>query len=139
MTIRFFGICGRRPRPNFKGRRQHEAIRQQEPPERNWRDGIITANDLQTKTFAPVRIILPGLIPEGVTILAGKPKIGKSWLELDIGLAVAGDRYVLGQTKPVQGDTLYLALEDNQRRLKKRPRGHQRMVQISRETTPYTD
>jgi AAA domain len=103
-----------------KGRRQHEAIRQQEPPERNWRDGIITAKDLQTKTFAPVRIILPGLIPEGVTILAGKPKIGKSWLELDIGLAVAGDRYVLGQTKPVQGDTLYLALEDNQRRLKKR-------------------
>jgi len=89
-----------------------------EPP--TWRDGLITAKDLQTKTFAPVRIILPRLIPEGVTILAGKPKIGKSWLQLDIGLAVASDRFVLGAEKPVQGDCLYLALEDNQRRLKER-------------------
>jgi AAA domain len=86
----------------------------------SWRDGLITAKDLQTKVFAPVRIILPGLIPEGVTILAGKPKIGKSWLLLDVCMAVAGDRFVLGETKPVQGDVLYLALEDNQRRLKKR-------------------
>jgi RecA-family ATPase len=103
-----------------KGRRQHEAVRQQVPPERNWRDGLITAKALQTKMFAPVRIIVPGLIPEGVTVLAGKPKIGKSWLALDICAAVAGDRFVLGQTKPVQGSALYLALEDNQRRLKKR-------------------
>jgi predicted ATP-dependent serine protease len=65
---------------------------------------LITAKALQTKTFAPVRIIVPGLIPEGVTILAGKPKIGKSWLALDICAAVAADRFVLGETKPVQGD-----------------------------------
>jgi hypothetical protein len=35
-------------------------------------------------------------------------------------VAVAGDRFVLGETKPVQGHALYLALEDNERRLKKR-------------------
>jgi hypothetical protein len=87
---------------------------------KTWRDGLITAKALQTKAFAPVRIILPGLIPEGVTIVAGKPKIGKSWLALDVCLAVAGDRFVLGETKPVQGDVLYIAAEDNQRRLKKR-------------------
>jgi AAA domain len=75
---------------------------------------------LQSKTFAPVRIILPGLIPEGVTILAGKPKIGKSWLALDVCAAIAGDRFVLGEMKPVQGDVLYIAAEDNQRRLKQR-------------------
>jgi RecA-family ATPase len=91
-----------------------------ESTSRTWRDGLITAKALQTKTFAPLRIILPGLIPEGVTIVAGKPKIGKSWLLFDICLAVAGDRFVLGEMKPVQGDVLYLALEDNQRRLKKR-------------------
>jgi len=89
-------------------------------PRTDWRDGLITAKALQTKTFAPVRIIVPGLIPEGVTIVAGKPKIGKSWLALDVCAAVAGGRFVLGTTKPVQGDALYLALEDNQRRLKKR-------------------
>jgi hypothetical protein len=42
---------------------------------RTWRDGLITAKALQTKTFAPVRIILPDLIPEGVTLVAGKPKV----------------------------------------------------------------
>jgi predicted MarR family transcription regulator len=87
---------------------------------KTWRDGLITARELQTKQFKPVRIILPDLIPEGVTILAGKPKIGKSWLMLDVCVAVAGDRFVLGDKKPVPGDVLYLALEDNQRRLKKR-------------------
>jgi hypothetical protein len=87
---------------------------------KTWRDGLISARELQKKQFKPVRIILPGLIPEGLTILAGKPKIGKSWLMLDVCVAVAGDRFVLGDKKPAQGDVLYLALEDNQRRLKKR-------------------
>ena len=59
---------------------------------KTWRDGLITARELQTKQFKPVRIILPELIPEGLTILAGKPKIGKSWLMLDVCVAVAGDR-----------------------------------------------
>jgi hypothetical protein len=98
--------------------RDRDAQRQR--AQRTWRDGLITAKDLQSKTFDAVRIILPGLIPEGVTILAGKPKIGKSWFLLDVCMAVAGNRFVLGETKPVQGDVLYLALEDNQRRLKKR-------------------
>ena len=101
--------------------READARRAKEKPSlKTWRDGLITAKALQTKTFAPVRIIVPSLIPEGVTILAGKPKIGKSWLALDICAAVAGDRFVLGETKPVQGNALYLALEDNERRLKKR-------------------
>jgi AAA domain-containing protein len=95
-------------------------VREQIAP-KAWHQGLITARDLQSKTFKPVRIILPGLIPEGVTLLAGKPKVGKSWLALDVCLAVADEtRYVLGEMRPVHGDVLYLALEDNQRRLKKR-------------------
>src|SRR5262245_48195323 len=77
---------------------------------KSWKDGLITARELQTKQFEPVRIILPELIPEGVTLLAGKPKIGKSWFALDVCVAVAGDRFVLGEVKPVQGAVLYLAL-----------------------------
>jgi hypothetical protein len=50
------------------------------------------------------------IIPEGLTILAGKPKIGKSWLILDLALRVAAD-----------GDSaIYLALEDNPRRMQRR-------------------
>ena len=84
---------------------------------KTWRDGLITAEALQSKQFKPIRIVLPGIFPEGATIFAGKPKVGKSWWLLDVCLAVAGNRFVLGEMKPIQGDVLYLALEDNQRRL----------------------
>jgi hypothetical protein len=85
-----------------------------------WRGSVITASDLKSKTFSPVKYVVPGYIPEGVTIFAGKPKIGKSWLLYDLCLASAANRFVLGQIKPIQGDVLYLALEDSERRLKKR-------------------
>lgn len=86
-----------------------------------WKDRIYDAHELSARTFDPVKWMLPGIIPEGVTILAGKPKIGKSWFALDICIAAAdGSRYTLGDLKPRHGDCLYLALEDNQRRMKKR-------------------
>jgi hypothetical protein len=81
---------------------------------------VITASALKDKTFKALRYVVPGYIPEGVTIFAGKPKIGKSWLLYDICLACAADRFVLGTIKPAQGDVLYLALEDSERRLQKR-------------------
>ena len=93
--------------------------RSAKPP--TWEERIYDASTLSAKTFDPVRWMLPGVIPEGVTILAGKPKIGKSWLALDICIAAAdGSRYTLGDLKPRHGDCLYLALEDNERRMKKR-------------------
>lgn len=87
---------------------------------RDWRAKIVMASDLQAMTFPPVRHILPGYISEGATIIAGKPKIGKSWLTLDLCLAATANRFTLGTLKPAQGDVLYLALEDNNRRLKRR-------------------
>jgi hypothetical protein len=66
------------------------------------------------------RVLPPRAGPETLTILAGRPKLGKSWLMLDVGLAVAAGRYCLGETKCEQGDVLYLALEDNERRLQSR-------------------
>jgi hypothetical protein len=85
-----------------------------------WRSAVISANDLKATQFSPIKYVLPGYISEGVTIFAGKPKIGKSWLLYDVCLACTADRFVLGDIKPVQGDVLYLALEDSRRRLKKR-------------------
>ena len=81
---------------------------------------IKTAALLQGMTFAPLKYIVPGLIVEGLIILAGKPKARKSWFALDIALAVAADRSCLGDRKPESGDVLYLALEDGERRIKKR-------------------
>jgi hypothetical protein len=97
-----------------------EAPERAMPSGSNWRKGALLASALQGMTFAPVRYVLPGYVPEGVTILAGKPKAGKSWLALDLCLATAAGRFTLGTLKPFPGDVLSLALEDNPRRLKRR-------------------
>lgn len=44
---------------------------------------FITAAELQQMNFPPVRWVVPEIIPEGLTLLAGKPKLGKSWLVLE--------------------------------------------------------
>jgi len=64
---------------------------------------------LSTKVKEPSWII-PNLLPEGFTILGGKPKVGKSWLALQIALTCVqlGKRVV------------YFALEDTIGRLQKR-------------------
>jgi len=78
-----------------------------------------TARDLQSMRFPPPKWVVPGLLPEGLSILAGKPKLGKSWLCLDFSLAVAGNRYTLDRFCEA-GDVLYIALEDTPRRLRNR-------------------
>jgi hypothetical protein len=85
-----------------------------------WRSSVVTAEALRTKQFSVPQVILPGLICEGVTILASKPKVGKSWLALDVCIATAANRFTLGSLRPKTGDVLYLALEDSQRRLQRR-------------------
>jgi hypothetical protein len=81
---------------------------------------IQNAAVLRTKTFAPLKYIVPGLIVEGLVLLAGKPKVRKSWMALDISLATAAGRICLGDRKPQQGAVLYLGLEDGERRLQRR-------------------
>jgi AAA domain len=81
---------------------------------------IATAAALRIKDFPPIKYIVPSYIPEGCTILAGGPKIGKSWLMLDVGLAVARGGDCLSGIKCDAGSVLYLGLEDNERRLQSR-------------------
>jgi hypothetical protein len=85
-----------------------------------WIEGAVTAAQLQRMTFEPLRFVVPELVPEGVALLAGKPKVGKSWMMLDLAIAVTSDRFTLGEIKRAQGDVLYLALEDGKRRLQRR-------------------
>jgi hypothetical protein len=76
--------------------------------------------DLKAKKFDPLKWIVHSILPEGCVILAGRPKKGKSWLALDIGLAVAEGGVCLFGLNVEAGDVLYLALEDTERRLKDR-------------------
>ena len=75
---------------------------------------------------------MPGIIPEGMGLLAGGPKVGKSWLGYALSLAIARGADALGgiptgTARPV----LYLALEDGDRRMKER-----RQVLLGDEPTP---
>lgn len=80
----------------------------------------ITARALADLVFPPVNYVVPQFVCEGLTLLAGKPKLGKSWLCMDMALAVASGGVCLGNIRCEQGDVLYLALEDNRRRLQSR-------------------
>lgn len=85
-----------------------------------FRPKICTARELMAREIAPARFIANGLIAEGLTIFAGNPKLGKSWAMLNLGLAVAFGGVWLGSVQVEAGDVLYLALEDNERRMKTR-------------------
>jgi hypothetical protein len=78
-----------------------------------------SAGSLLKTEFKPVFFIVQGLLPEGVFLLVASPKVGKSWLTLQLALAVAAGGSVLN-AKAAEGDVLVLALEDNDRRLKSR-------------------
>jgi len=85
-----------------------------------WRSHVTSAADLLLMEFPPISFVVPGFVPEGLCILAGRPKIGKSWLALDICLGVACGDDVLGGLVPVTGDVLCCAMEDTNRRLQRR-------------------
>lgn len=80
----------------------------------------ITGDALIKRKFAEPRWVIPGILPVGVTIIAGKPKIGKSWLVLAFVIAISLGRRVLDYFDAIKGEVAYLALEDRPRTLKER-------------------
>jgi hypothetical protein len=69
--------------------------------------------------LASVPFVVDGLIAPGLHLLAGAPKVGKSWLALWLSLTVAkGD--AVWNMKTRQGTTLYLCLEDSTIRIQNR-------------------
>jgi AAA domain len=80
----------------------------------------MSAADLMALELPEVKWAVPKVLPEGVTILAGKPKMGKSWLGLGLCVSVASGGRALGKLPVQSGTALYLGLEDNKRRLQRR-------------------
>lgn len=85
-----------------------------------------SAKELEAMRFPELEYIVPGFLVEGLTLLGGKPKAGKSWLCLDAATAVASGGTCLSEAQCQEGDVLYLALEDNARRLQRRLRAQGR-------------
>lgn len=78
-----------------------------------------TAAELLAAEFPDPVWLAPDLIPTGLVVLAGRPKLGKSWMGLQLAIAVAtGGRFLDVQVE--QRPVAYVALEDTPRRLQNR-------------------
>jgi hypothetical protein len=81
-----------------------------------------TDAELMAVQFPEPRWAVPGLLCEGLNLVAGAPKLGKSWLSLGLGAAIANGEPALGSIEVERGPVLYCALEDTGRRLQRRRR-----------------
>lgn len=84
--------------------------------------GIRNGSWLDSRHFDDPEAIVDGIITAGYGLLTGPPKVGKSWLTLDVALAVASGGSALGSIPVRQRPVLLLALEDGYRRLQYRSR-----------------
>ena len=79
----------------------------------------IDADTLQSTAYEPVSFVVDDLLPQGLHLLAGAPKIGKSWLALWLCLCAAqGKPLWTFATHPCE--VLYLCLEDSFQRIQSR-------------------
>ena len=81
-------------------------------------NGVYTAKELYDQIIPPMRWIVKDFMGEGVTLLSGRPKGGKSLAGLQLGIAVATGGLFLGRYETVKGSVLYINVDDpNERRL----------------------
>lgn len=79
----------------------------------------IDADTLQTISYEPITFLVDDLLPQGLHLLAGAPKIGKSWLALWLCLQVARGES-LWNFPTHSCEVLYLCLEDSFQRIQSR-------------------
>lgn len=82
---------------------------------------IRTVADLQRKEFKEIKWVVQDVIPTGNIMLAARPKMRKTWLALQLAMAISeGGKFLDYQCN--KGDVLFLGLEDNERRMQNRIR-----------------
>ena len=78
---------------------------------------LITLGDFLASDIKPVEWIIPEILPEGLTILASRPKMGKSWLCLNLALSVSSGKKVFNKFNVQPQKVLYVTFEDSPARL----------------------
>jgi hypothetical protein len=77
-------------------------------------------NEIMAAVFPPIMWIIDGYLTEGFSVLAGRQKLGKTWLAIDWALAVAAGGYAMGSIKCDPGNVLYVDMENGHRRIQRR-------------------
>jgi len=79
-----------------------------------------TGEELIEQDLGEVQWLVRNILPQGFFFLAGRPKIGKSFMTLQLCSSIVAGQKFLGNEVLQKGRVLYISLEDNRRRLKKR-------------------
>ncbi|MDE6373280.1 MAG: AAA family ATPase, partial [Clostridia bacterium] len=74
--------------------------------------GSILASDLQDMHIEPPQWLIPNVLPQGLAILCASSKVGKSWMSMQMCLAITTGKNFLDYSTKKAG-CLYLALEDS--------------------------
>lgn len=118
------------------------AMAAQQPPAGR----IVSLGEILATEYREPLWIVPGMIPEGLTLLVAAPKIGKSFMLQGLALSVAfgGPAFGNAEFRTTAGDSLLIMLEDPKRRVKKNmlkllegaqlPRGDE--IMVATEWTP---
>ena len=80
---------------------------------------VIDGESLMELELSAPQFCIRSLLPQGLCILGGAPKVGKSWLVLDWCVRIAKGEPIWGM-ETRQGTTLYLCLEDTLQRVQRR-------------------
>lgn len=80
---------------------------------------VVDGETLMDMQFPKSRFCIQSLLPQGISILGGAPKIGKSWMVLDWCVRIAKDESVWNLPTE-KGTVLYLCLEDSLARIQER-------------------
>ncbi len=80
---------------------------------------VINGEDLMDMDYKPIKFVVKDFLTQGLTVLAGAPKTGKSFFALWLCLCVAKGKPVWDY-ETAQGTVLYFCLEDNPERLQNR-------------------
>jgi hypothetical protein len=76
--------------------------------------GGLTATQLEAISFPPIRWVVKDILPPGITVLAGPPKVGKTRLMTHIMASVVTERRVFNKIETEKADALFLCLEDDE-------------------------
>lgn len=100
------------------------AATEEREPESKARD-FWWANELQATKLPATSWLIHGLLPEGLTVLYGAPKVGKSWLALNLATSIATEgALALGHYYAPDRKVVIVSYEDHENAVRERLAAH---------------
>jgi hypothetical protein len=90
-----------------------EGAREKEPEQKKWEPlEDISFKDFLEKKYEPIKFLVEGILPEGLSILSGSPKIGKTFFALNMALSIATGEKTLGHLSTEKVGVAYIAMDE---------------------------